>query len=506
MAEVIKFGTDGWRAVIAEEITYANVERVAYAVGLYVRENYPAGTPLLIGYDTRFMADKFAERAGQVLMAMGVPVKVTSRDVPTPCIAWATQHETTAGALQFTASHNPPEYCGVKYIPEYAGPATDDISAKIVGNLSRTPAQIECSKEDVPHFDPQPPYLGSVANLINMKKIVSSGIKVGFDALYSTSRGYLDHILRQWGVPVKVLHDVRDPLFGGGMPEPKKQYLRDLSGLVKTEKLDVGLATDGDADRFAVIDEQGNYFSPNQLLCLLTMHMVKNRKEKGAIVRTVATTHFLDLLAKKYDLEVIETPVGFKFIGEEMRKRDILIGGEESGGMSFKGHIPEKDGIMANLLLVEMMAFEGKPLSQIWDDLQKEIGYELTYLRADMRLNDFTQKGLMKILTEKPLETLAGEKVTRVGRKDGLKLYLDDSNWLLIRPSGTEPLIRLYYEGTSSERTNKVAEDFAKQVEAIVSDLEKEADKAQDSQKSQKKDPTAKKSPAGPIETVGAKA
>lgn len=472
MAEVIKFGTDGWRAVIAEDFTYANVERVAYAVGLYVKENYKENTPLLIGYDTRFMADKFAERAGKVLMEMGVPVRVTSRDVPTPCIAWATQHEATAGALQFTASHNPPEYCGVKYIPEYAGPATDDISEKIVNNLARTPDEINVTKEEVPHFDPQPPYLGSVAEIINMKKIVSSGIKIGFDALYSTSRGYLDHILRQWGVPCKVLHDFRDPLFGGGMPEPKKQYLRDLSGLVKTEKLDVGLATDGDADRFAVIDEQGNYFSPNQLLCLLTMHMVKNRGEKGAIVRTVATTHFLDRLAKMYDLEVIETPVGFKFIGEEMRNKDILIGGEESGGMSFKGHIPEKDGIMANLLLVELMAFEGKPLSKIWEDLQEQVGDRFTYLRADLKLNDFTQKNLMKRLQEKPLETLAGEKVTKVGRKDGLKLYLDDSNWLLIRPSGTEPLIRLYYEGTSEKTINKVAEDFNSQVDEIIKDLE----------------------------------
>lgn len=473
MAEAIKFGTDGWRAIIAEDFTYANVERVAYAVGLYVKENYPENTPLLIGYDTRFMADRFAEHAGKVLLSMGVPVKVTSRDVPTPCIAWATQHEKTAGALQFTASHNPPEYCGVKYIPEYAGPATDDISDKIFNNLSKAPKNIEITVDEVPHFDPQPPYLGAVSETINMKKIVSSGIKVGFDALYSTSRGYLDHILKQWGVPVKVLHDWRDPMFGGGMPEPKKKYLQDLSALVINEKLDVGLATDGDADRFAVIDEKGNYFSPNQLLCLLTMHMIKNRGQKGSIVRTVATTHFLDRLADKYNLEVIETPVGFKFIGEEMRQKDILIGGEESGGMSFKGHIPEKDGIMANLLLVEMMAFEGKPLSQIWDDLQEEIGDRFTYLRADLRLNDFTQKGLMNRLKETPLDTLAGEKVTKVGRKDGLKLYLDKNNWLLIRPSGTEPLIRLYYEGTSSETINKVATDFNNQVDEIIKDLEK---------------------------------
>lgn len=474
MTEPIKFGTDGWRAVIAEDFTFANVERVAYAVGLYVRENYQKDTPMLIGYDTRFLADRFAERAAKVLMAMGVPVRVSSRDVPTPCIAWATQHEPTAGALQFTASHNPPEYCGIKYIPEYAGPATDDITNKIVQRLAATPSEIPISDGEVQHFDPQPPYLAAIGKIVNLKKIGGSGIKVGYDALYSTSRGYLDHILKQWGVSVKVLHDWRDPLFGGGMPEPKKQFLRDLSGLVKTEKLDVGLATDGDADRFAVLDENGNYLSPNQLLCLLTRHLVKNKGQKGSIVRTVATTHLIDRLAEAYGLDVIETPVGFKFIGEEMRKGDILIGGEESGGMSIKGHIPEKDGILANLLLVEMMAYEGKPLSAIWEDLQDEVGDRFIGLRADLKLNDFTQKELMKRLTEKPLSQLAGEKVSKVGRKDGLKLYLDESNWLLIRPSGTEPLIRLYFEGTAKERVEKVADDFNAQVDEILKALEKE--------------------------------
>jgi len=474
MTEPIKFGTDGWRAVIAEDFTFANVERVAYAVGLYVRENYEKDTPMLIGYDTRFLADKFAERAAKVLMAMGVPVRVSSRDVPTPCIAWATQHEPTAGALQFTASHNPPEYCGIKYIPEYAGPATDDITNKIVQRLAATPSEIPISDGEVQHFDPQPPYLAAIGKIVNLKKIGGSGIKVGYDALYSTSRGYLDHILKQWGVSVKVLHDWRDPLFGGGMPEPKKQFLRDLSGMVKTEKLDVGLATDGDADRFAVLDENGNYLSPNQLLCLLTRHLVKNKGQKGSIVRTVATTHLIDRLAEAYGLDVIETPVGFKFIGEEMRKGDILIGGEESGGMSIKGHIPEKDGILANLLLVEMMAYEGKPLSAIWEDLQDEVGDRFIGLRADLKLNDYTQKELMKRLTDKPLSQLAGEKVSKVGRKDGLKLYLDESNWLLIRPSGTEPLIRLYFEGTSKERVDKVAGDFNAQVDEILKALEKE--------------------------------
>lgn len=487
MTERIKFGTDGWRDIIAEHFTYANVERVAYAVGLYVKDTYKTvdgkDVPMLIGYDTRFMADKFAERAARVLMQMGVPVKVSSRDVPTPCIAWATQHRPSAGALQFTASHNPPEYCGVKYIPEFAGPATDDISNKIISKLKDVPKEIPLSNHEVTYFDPQPPYLGAVTEMIDMKRIGNSGLKVGYDALYSTSRGYLDHILKQWGVDVHVLHDWRDPLFGGGMPEPKKQFLRYLIAAVKSEHLDVGLATDGDADRFAVVDEQGNYLSPNHLLCLLTRHMLKNRKETGSIVRTVATTHLIDRLAEMYGLNVIETPVGFKFIGEEMRKNDILIGGEESGGLSVKGHIPEKDGIVANLLLVEMMAYEGKPLSQIWEDLSEETGMKLTFLRQDLRLTESTAKGLMERLTNTPLTSLGGEKVAKVGRADGLKLYLDDFNWMLIRPSGTEPLIRLYFEGSSRERIEKVQSDFNVQVDKICAGLEGGKDVSKGSEK-----------------------
>lgn len=476
MTEVIKFGTDGWRALIADQFTFHNVERIAYAVGLYVKENYHKGAdykvPVLIGYDTRFLADKFAERAAQVLMEMGVPVKVSSRDVPTPCIAWATQHEPTAGAIHLTASHNPPEYCGIKYIPEYAGPATDEIAEKMLSYLAHTPEVIPYSKEEVPHFDPQPPYLAAVGQFINMKKIGQAGLKVGYDALYSTSRGYLDHILKQWGVSVKALHDWRDPLFGGGMPEPKKQYLRYLIGMVKTEKLDVGCATDGDADRFAVIDEQGNYLSPNQLLCLLTRHMVKNRGQKGSIVRTVATTHLLDRLGELYGLPIIETPVGFKFIGEEMRRGDILIGGEESGGLSVKGHIPEKDGILANLLIIEMMAYEGKPLSEIWEDLQKEVEMKFFFLRGDLMLTKSTQKGLMERLINDPLKEIGGHKVVKVGKKDGLKLYFDDYNWMLIRPSGTEPLVRLYFEGTSQEQVERIAKDFNVQSQKIIDELD----------------------------------
>lgn len=479
MAEVIKFGTDGWRAIIAEDFTFKNVERAVYAMGLYIKETYHSEkssleVPVLIGYDTRFLADKFAAHAAQLLMDMGIRAKVAKRDVPTPCIAWATQHEPTAGALQFTASHNPPEYCGLKYIPHFAGPATNDITNSIVSHLRDMPAGYEVPSLPVEYFDPSELYLASLEHIVDLKKIGASKLKVGFDALYSTSRGYLDRVLRDCGLNVTVLHDWRDTLFGGGMPEPKAEYLKDLMAAVKEKKLDVGIATDGDADRFSVVDENGNFFTPNQLLCLLTRHLVKNRKQTGAIVRTVATTHLLDRLAKLYGLNVIETPVGFKYIGEIMRAEDVLIGGEESGGVSVKGHIPEKDGILANLLLIEMMAYEKKPLTQIWADVLKEAGVTMTYRRADLKLTDRTAKGLMARLLESPMKTLAGEKVIKESRLDGLKLYIDHENWLLIRPSGTEPLIRLYFEGTSADHVEKVMRDFQAQVDAILEDLEKQ--------------------------------
>lgn len=476
MSEVISFGTDGWRAIIAEDFTFKNVERAVYAMGLYMRDTYyqdGVGVPVLIGYDTRFLADKFAHHAALILMDMGLKAKLSRRDVPTPCIAWATQYEPTAGALQFTASHNPPEYCGLKYIPHFAGPATNDITNTIVGHLQDLPAGYEVPNRTVEYFDPAPPYLAALELLVDMKKIGESGLKVGYDALYSTSRDYLDKVLNECGLKLKVLHNWRDPLFGGCMPEPKPEYLKDLIALVQKEKLDIGIATDGDADRFSVIDEKGTFLSPNKLLCLLTRHLVKNRGQKGAIVRTVATTHLLDRLAKLYGLELMETPVGFKYIGEIMRSGDVLIGGEESGGVSIKGHIPEKDGILANIALIEMLAYEGKPLSEIWNDLIEEAGINPVYLRGDLKLNHRTQKGLMERINAKPLSTLAGEKVVRVSRLDGLKLYLDDETWLLIRPSGTEPLIRLYAEGAPADRMDRVMSDFRSQVDAILKEIEK---------------------------------
>ena len=469
--EVIKFGTDGWRAIIAEDFTFANVEKVTYAIGLYIQSAYPeaAHLPVLIGYDTRFLADKFACRAAQVLLAMGLQARLAVRDIPTPTIAWATQIEPTAGALQFTASHNPPEYCGVKYIPHYGGPATGAITAEITNNLKSCPAAIAYIHEQPPSFDLAAPYMEAIKKLLDMEKIKASGLKVAFDALYSTSRGYLDKIIRDAGLTLNIMHNVRDPLFGGGMPEPKAKYLKELMATVDAGRFDIGMATDGDADRFAVIDNNGYFMTPNQLLCLLTMHLCKNHGMSGAVVRTVGTTHMLDLVAAKYGLPVIETPVGFKYIGEKMRSEDVLIGGEESGGVSIKGHIPEKDGILANLLVLEMIAYEKKSLSKIWSELEAEIGTKFFQRRDDLHLTDATQKQLLAHLKKNPIDRLLGQELFKIEAMDGLKLYHDANHWLLIRPSGTEPVIRVSGEGTAAELIDQIMLDFKTQIETIIS-------------------------------------
>jgi phosphomannomutase len=474
----IKFGTDGWRAIIAEQFTFANVEKVSYAIGHYISDAYGTDLPVLIGYDTRFLADRFAERSARVLAAMGLKVRVAARDIPTPCIAWATQDEPTAGALQFTASHNPPEYCGVKYIPPYAGPATNDITKQIVANLKHCPQAIEKASGTLETFDVSAPYMAAVKKLVNFDLIKKSGLKVAYDALYSTSRGYMDVLMNEAGLHATILHDFRDPLFGGGMPEPTAAYLTDLIATIKGGDFDLGIATDGDADRFAIIDNNGVFFTPNQLLCLLTRHLYKNHGMRGAIVRTVATTHMLDHVAAAYGLPLIETSVGFKYIGEKMRTEDVLIGGEESGGVSIKGHIPEKDGILANLLVIEMLACEKKTLSEIWSDLESEIGVKFYQRRGDLHLTATTQKLLLAHLAQNPVSQLIGKPLERVDNTDGLKLYHDKDNWLLIRPSGTEPVIRVSGEGTSDQLIDSLMVDFRSQIDVILKGLDKSASSA----------------------------
>ena len=455
----IKFGTDGWRGIIADDFTFPNVRKVTRAIASYLETAYSKDRPVLIAYDTRFLADEFAQTSAAVLADLGWNVQITDRDCPTPVIAYNARLLNSAGALMFTASHNPAPYCGIKYIPDYAGPATPEITDTIVANIETASDELPGSNPSgtISTFDPKPDYLHFIYTLLDVEKIKSANLKVKYDALYSTSRGYLDEVLQQCGCQLESFHTWRDVLFGGGMPEPKGEQLVELVAAVKADHADLGLATDGDSDRFGIVDEQGNVLTPNTVLLLLARHLIKNKGKSGAIVRTVATTHLLDNFAAKYGLEIYETAVGFKYIGEKMRETAVLIGGEESGGLSIIGHIPEKDGVLADMLVAEAIAYEGKPLSQLVQEAIAEADGPLYNNRLDLHLTEAHKIAVINSYTQNPPSEVAGIKVKEVGRKDGIKLYLEEGSWVLLRPSGTEPLVRVYMETNSPEKLSQIA-------------------------------------------------
>ncbi|MFN7416189.1 MAG: phosphoglucomutase/phosphomannomutase family protein [Dolichospermum sp.] len=455
----IKFGTDGWRGIIADDFTFPNVRKVTRAIASYLETAYSKDKPVLIAYDTRFLADEFARTSAAVLADLGWNVKITDRDCPTPVIAYNARLLNSAGALMFTASHNPAPYCGIKYIPDYAGPATPEITDTIVANIEMASDELPGSNPSgtISTFDPKPDYLNFIYTLLDVEKIKSANLKVKYDALYSTSRGYLDEVLQHCGCQLESFHDWRDVLFGGGMPEPKGEQLVELVAAVKADHADLGLATDGDSDRFGIVDEQGNVLTPNTVLLVLARHLIKNKGKSGAIVRTVATTHLLDNFAAKYGLQIYETAVGFKYIGEKMRETAVLIGGEESGGLSIIGHIPEKDGVLADMLVAEAIAYEGKPLSQLVQEAIAEADGPLYNNRLDLHLTESHKVAVIDSYTQNPPSEVAGIQVKEVGRKDGIKLYLEEGSWVLLRPSGTEPLVRVYMETNSPAKLSQIA-------------------------------------------------
>jgi len=474
MGKNIKFGTDGWRAIIAEDFTFDNVEIVTKAVAGYIKTKYNPSCPVIIGYDTRFLADKFAQKAAQTLNKLGINAKITNSDAPTPVVAYSAKHLNSAGALMFTASHNPPEYCGIKYIPDYAGPATTDITDVIVENVKKIQQGDESFLPEVTppgttdEFDPKPDYFKLVQELIDFEKIKQANIKIFFDPLYASGKGYFDTLLKEAGCDVTSIKNWRDPLYGGAMPEPREKFLGDLKKLVLENPSSVGFSNDGDADRFGVIDEKGTYITPNEVIAVLFKHLIKNRGAVGSVVKTVATSQMIDKIAKLYNVKVHETPVGFKWIGRIMRQEDVIIGGEESGGLSIIGHIPEKDGIVANLLILEAMAYEQKPLHKIVEELKQEIGVYYINYRLDLHLTEEIKNAAMDIFLNKPPEKVGSVGVSRINKLDGVKFYFDDDNsWILIRPSGTEPLLRIYFETDSNDKLTTMVEDIKDLIENL---------------------------------------
>ena len=448
----IKFGTDGWRAVVGKDFTAGNVEIVTKAIAKYVFENFGIYKKILVGYDPRNMAKEFAKQCADSLAGFGFRVLLSNKVIPTPVLAYNARIK-DACAVMFTASHNPPEYLGIKFIPDYAGPATSDITDEIVANLE---AEFEPKiKGSVKEVDFAPKYFEHIKSLINFDKIRELNKNIIFDGLYSATIGYFDKILSNEDIKFDAINMRHDPQFGGGMPEPKPQYMQDLIEMVKKTPNAVGFANDGDGDRFGVINENGEYVTPNEIIAILLLHLKKHKNMDGSLVKTVGASLMLDKIAEKCGVEVIETAVGFKHVGDAMRKFNPIIGGEESGGLSIRGHIPEKDGILANLLVLEAMAYENKTLIELQEEIQQLAGCKFYNDRVDLKLE--TREEIEKVLDKfKITDEFAGMKVLRKDFKDGVKLYLDDNaSWVLVRPSGTEPLLRIYFESDSLDKIEK---------------------------------------------------
>ena len=454
----IRFGTDGWRAVVGKDFNEENVALVTNAIGKYIFDNFGIYKPVIVGYDPRNMAKEYSMLCAEILSGVGFKVYYSDKVLPTPVLAYNARH-LDACAVMFTASHNPPEYLGMKFIPDYAGPATGEITDEITANLGKS--IVKCVKGKLIYTDFSGNYFKHIRPLIDFQKIKDFAPHIIFDGLYSSSIGYFDKLLSMRGIEYDSIHMYHDPNFGGGMPEPKPQYMTEMINYIKRHEKYVGFANDGDADRFGVIAENGEYVTPNEIIGILLMHLIKNKKLKGAVVKTVAASLMLDILAEKLGVEVIETPVGFKHVGEAMRKYNPVIAGEESGGLSIQGHIPEKDGILANLLILEAMAYENKSLLQLQNELHKFTGCSFINTRVDKRLDNLDE--VKPVLEEfSKMDEIAGFKISKKDFKDGVKLYLEDGRtWVLVRPSGTEPLFRIYIESDSQNKIDKIS-DFVK--------------------------------------------
>lgn len=441
----IKFGTSGWRSVIARDFTFGNVALVTEAICGYLKtQESGADRPIIIGHDTRFMGEEFAQAAADVASKKGFRVLICREPVPTPAMSRAIISQDAAGAMNFTASHNPPEYQGIKFSTSDGAPALPDVTSVIEQRIESAATIPDADGGSIEELDPKGDYLRDLRSKVDIDLISRAAGRYVYDPLWGTGRGYLDKLLRDEGLIVETIHDWRDVRFGGQAPEPGEEHLSELRQSVEGGNLTLGLSTDGDADRFGVIDSNGAFISPNDLIALLADYLAESRGTSKGIARSVATSHMVDKVARARGLKIYETPVGFKFIGELIKKGEIILGGEESAGLSIDGHYPEKDGILACLLATEAVAARGTSLSEQLAILRKELG-GLESARIGVRLTDDVGARLKERLAADPVN-IGGRRVREINRLDGVKFIFDDQSWMLMRPSGTEPVVRIYAE------------------------------------------------------------
>lgn len=456
---MIKFGTSGWRGIIGEDFTFENVRLASQGIANYLKKSQQKGSGVVVAYDTRFLSEKFASEAARILAFNGIHAFLCNRDAPTPCVSYETVRRKAMGAVNFTASHNPPEYNGLKFSTANGAPALPEVTRLIENEIQTLQEKNEkvdvyARTELIETIDPKDRYLSELRSKIDVEAIRRSGLRIAIDALYGTARDYLDYFLLEAGVEVKIIHNYRDPYFGGFSPECNEKNLGELRKIISAEKFNLGLATDGDADRFGIIDERNRFVSANTILALLGLYLKRERKIPGGLARSVATTHLIDAIARRLDVPLYETPVGFKYIGELILAGKIAMGGEESAGMTMYQHLPEKDGILACLLVAEMVGRAGKSLHDLIEAMHAEFGAFYSR-RSDMKLTPQLRETLESKLAHPP-GRLDGLKVREVNTTDGVKLIFENQSWLLFRLSGTEPLARIYAEACSPAELKKV--------------------------------------------------
>jgi phosphoglucomutase len=484
MTTQIKFGTSGWRAIVAGEFTMENIRRAVTGIAAYVSSQKPSGARVVVGRDPRFLGERFVEIASETLRAHGVAPLIINDAAPTPAISYEVIRDKTDGAINFTASHNPPEYNGIKFSTPDGAPALPDVTKQIeayilnpssgtvafgdgvqgnrpaAGQNVRTPYRAEGGSEgngipEARQIEVRSEYLARLKEIIDVRAIKKAGLKVCFDPLWGAARGYPDVLLRDFDIQVTTVHDYRDVLFGGHAPEPDDPLLNDLRGKMRETGAHIGISTDGDADRFGIVDQDGTFLSPNYIIALLFDYLVETRGWKNGVAKSVATTNLINALAEHHGVPLHETPVGFKYIGELIKADEIAIGGEESAGLSIRYHVPEKDGILAGLLCCEMVARRGQPLGQQLQALFAKVG-SFYPVRQNFHLTDEVKQKFTKKLDSHP-SSFAGHRVTNEVRIDGLKLVLDDGSWVCYRVSGTEPVVRAYTEARSESGLQKLS-------------------------------------------------
>ena len=467
----ISFGTDGWRAVISDTFTFSNLRLVTQAIADAVAtESWLNGTAnglepdpkkMVVGFDTRFLSDRYANDVARVLAGNGYTVFIAQADAPTPTISYAVKNMNAIAGIMITASHNAPRYNGIKLKAAFGGSASPEQCRKVEVFLNDNEAQARGPNlmdyqqaknlNLIQKFNPIPSYFDHLSKLIDFDIISDNPQRIVVDSMYGSGRGAIRSILQGCGTEVTEIRGEMNPGFGGVHPEPIGKYLGSLAGAISTGLGSFGLATDGDADRIGAMDERGNFVDPHKIMALALQYLVEKKKLSGSVVRTVSTTRMIDRLAKAYNLPVFETPVGFNHIADYMLKEDVLIGGEESGGISFKGHIPEGDGVAMGLLLLEIVAASGTSLYELVENLLASVG-PADYERKDLRLKlPVSKKKMVERLTTDAPTSIGGESLASISTLDGVKYLFADDSWLLVRPSGTEPVLRVYAEGRSKD-------------------------------------------------------